>query len=71
MAVKTKDLNFVWSDFHEDNLSTRKDLFDNGYFADVTLISDDLKTFNVHRINKKFLTCQLLTEIFCQVLTEF
>ena len=25
----------------------------------------------VEYINKKFLTCQLLTEIFCQVLTEF
>ena len=49
MAVKTKDLNFVWSDFHEDILNTRKDFFENGYFADVTLISDDLKTFNVHR----------------------
>ena len=49
MAVKTKNLNFVWSDFYEDILSTRKDFFENGYFADVTLISDDLKTFNVHR----------------------
>ena len=27
--------------------------------------------FYVGLINKKFLTCQLLTEIFCQVLTEF
>ena len=25
----------------------------------------------VDQINKKFLTCQLLTEIFCQALTEF
>ena len=49
MAVKTKDLNFVWSDFHEDILSARKDFFENGYFADVTLISDDFKIFNVHR----------------------
>ena len=49
MTVKTKNLNFVWSDLHEDILGARKELFENGYFADVTLISDDLKTFNVHR----------------------
>ena len=28
-------------------------------------------TNKVQAINKKFLTCQLLTEIFCQDLTEF
>ena len=49
MTVKTKNLNFVWNDLSEDILSTRKELFENSHFADVTLISDDLKTFNVHR----------------------
>ena len=49
MTSITKKQNFVWTDFHEDNLRTRKELFNKGHFADVTLISDDFKTFNVHR----------------------
>ena len=49
MTFKTKNLNFVWTDFLEDNLNTRKELLKNGHFTDVTLISDDFKTFNVHR----------------------
>ena len=49
MTFKTKKLNFVWNDLYEDMINTRKELIENGHFADVTLISDDLKTFNVHR----------------------
>ena len=49
MTSKTKKLSFVWTDFHGDNLGTRKELYNKGHFADVTLISDDFKPFNVHR----------------------
>ena len=49
MTFKTKNINFIWTDFSEENLNTRKELLNNGHFTDVTLISDDFKTFNAHR----------------------
>ena len=63
MTFKTKNLNFVWTDFLEDNLNARKELLNNGHYTDVTLISDDFKTFNVHR-SILFPASNLLKQVF-------
>ena len=62
MTFKSKNLNFIWTDFLEDKLNTRKELLNNGHFTDVTLISDDFKTFNAHR-SILFLASNLLKQL--------
>ena len=49
MRNNMKSISFIGNEFKEGILQTRKELFYEGHFSDVTLVSDDFKTFNVHR----------------------
>ena len=43
-------VRYTWRSFENDSIQSRKEWFQKGQFADVTLVSDDMVPFHAHRI---------------------
>ena len=43
-------VRYTWRSFENDSIQSRKEWFQKGQFADVTLVSDDMVPFPAHRI---------------------
>ena len=43
-------VRYTWRSFENDSIQSRKEWFQRGQFADVTLVSDDMVPFPAHRI---------------------
>ena len=44
------EVRYTWRSFENDSIQSRKEWFQRGQFADVTLVSDDMVPFPAHRI---------------------